>query len=184
MRFKLFIQTVKTLRPLGPGCVSEIPPADKSSTKPYLNFTMYTLCLTVFALLSSLTLSAYARSIDTPTVEHCYFYTGANTTSATCSGKSEFKCSGGCHAGFVQAEGCQPNVSNGPDSPQPTTQICDVEFSLVTPSVTSCVTSDGGRFSCGGATSGFTTCYDCLKPLNAYRPGARLSMKAMRPHSW
>ena len=130
-------------------------------------------------LLFCLTLATYSANIDTPTVEHCLFYSGANTTSATCSGFSEFKCIGGCHNDFVHAQGCQPKDYNGDNSTPPTNQICDVEFSMITTRVKSCVTSAGVRFSCTGATSGFATCSQCLKIRRPYSAGSS-TMKSFR----
>ncbi|KAA1083619.1 hypothetical protein PGT21_001581 [Puccinia graminis f. sp. tritici] len=135
--------------------------------------------LTALILLPSLVYSGYSGNIDTTTVEQCYFYTGANSRSATCSGRSEFKCTGGC-AYFVKAQGCQPKDSDGSNASAPTTQTCDVEFSMITPRVKSCVTSAGVTFSCSGDTSGIATCSQCLKAREP-NPASPLTLRGTRP---
>ncbi|KNZ53126.1 hypothetical protein VP01_3338g6 [Puccinia sorghi] len=122
--------------------------------------------LRVFATWTSLALSTCAASIDSPTVEHCPFYTGANTNSATCTTRFEFRCEGGCQKSFVEAQGCLPADNTGGNLTAPTTRTCDVEFSMVTPRINSCVSSTYGKFSCKGPSSGFATCSQCIRALH------------------
>ncbi|PLW48326.1 hypothetical protein PCASD_02855 [Puccinia coronata f. sp. avenae] len=109
----------------------------------------------LLALWANLALSAYAANIDTPTVEHCSFYTDANTDAATCTTSSQavLKCGGGCRNSFVKAEECKSDDDYGSSSTL-TTQTCDVAFSMGSPGLTSCVTSKG-KFSCKGDSSGY-----------------------------
>jgi len=141
--------------------------------------------LRVFAPWISLALSTCAASIDSPTVEQCPFYTGANTKTATCTTSFEFHCKGGCQS-FVEARGCLPADNNtGGNSTAPTTQTCDVEFSMVTPRINTCVSSAHGKFSCKGPSSGFATCSQCTRVREPHELPEHVSLRTVqRPLPW
>ncbi|KAA1089939.1 hypothetical protein PGTUg99_030684 [Puccinia graminis f. sp. tritici] len=91
----------------------------------------------------------------------CTSYSGANTQAATCNGLPDIICTKGCHGSFVTAEGCKPQDGlNGLDPL--TTQTCTVGFDRDTIADKVCSTRTQ-TFSCGGKTSGYATCYGCVK---------------------
>ncbi|KAI8460961.1 hypothetical protein BY996DRAFT_6692376 [Phakopsora pachyrhizi] len=56
----------------------------------------------------------------------CSFYTGANTSSATCNDQPNVVCTKGCTGTFVTATQCTP--VNGPEGTTPSTQVCSIGF--------------------------------------------------------
>ncbi|KNZ61849.1 hypothetical protein VP01_134g9 [Puccinia sorghi] len=81
----------------------------------------FALCL----IMSVLALIGPAVSTPPYPPRSCFFYTGANTTHATCNEHPDIVCSNGCRDSFVVAEGCSRN--DDPTAPV-TTQTCNISF--------------------------------------------------------
>ncbi|KAI8449900.1 hypothetical protein BY996DRAFT_7431740 [Phakopsora pachyrhizi] len=106
--------------------------------------------LLAFACLLELSAAQEQRS--------CSFYTGANTTSATCNEQPNVVCTKGCTGPFVTATECTP--VNESEEAIASTQVCSFGFGRNTAAAKACI-NELGTFRCTGQTTGSATCDGC-----------------------
>ncbi|OAV96883.1 hypothetical protein PTTG_26177 [Puccinia triticina 1-1 BBBD Race 1] len=143
-----------------------VPSSEISSTP--ISMRSSRLTLSVLAFIGQV-VSAASVTTDDDTPRQCFYYTGANTNSATCNEVPDLICTGGCRRGsYVTAEGCRPNDGSPKSAAAPLTpQNCTVGFGRDTAAAKACLTETKG-YSCNGKTSGFALCYGCVKTRTTY----------------
>ncbi|EFP88906.1 hypothetical protein PGT21_022021 [Puccinia graminis f. sp. tritici] len=129
-------------------------------------YSVSLITISILALLGQLVSAEPADSTPRET-KKCFYYTGANTNTATCNDIPGVSCTGGCGGTFNFAEECRPSDGSDPQHiAPPTNQTCDLGFGRDTAAAKACVTTTG-MYSCRGKiTPGETYCYGCNIPKN------------------
>ncbi|KAA1096569.1 hypothetical protein PGT21_020961 [Puccinia graminis f. sp. tritici] len=129
-------------------------------------YSVSLITISILALLGQLVSAEPADSTPRET-KKCFYYTGANTNTATCNDIPGVTCTGGCGGTFNFAEECRPSDGSDPQHiAPPTNQTCDLGFGRDTAAAKACVTTTG-TYSCRGKiTPGETYCYGCNIPKN------------------
>ncbi|OAV98382.1 hypothetical protein PTTG_25642 [Puccinia triticina 1-1 BBBD Race 1] len=117
--------------------------------------------LSLLALIGQLVLATPNDDPEERT-QSCFYYSGANTTQASCNENPHVVCKKGC-TGYVTAEGCQPtgNPSTQPTD-APSTQYCEIGFGRDSAVSKVCQTKTQ-TYLCSGKTTGAAQCHGCVQ---------------------